>query len=103
MQSSPEMLPESRSELERILQLLNDHPTLAIELGGHTDNQGSSAANLKLSEDRALAVMNFLIENGIDKSRLNHKGYGGTRPVASNASAESRSKNRRVEIKIVRF
>ena len=103
VQSSPEMLPESRSELERILQLLNDHPTLAIELGGHTDNQGSSAANLKLSEDRALAVMNFLIENGIDKSRLNHKGYGGTRPVASNASAESRSKNRRVEIKIVRF
>jgi outer membrane protein OmpA-like peptidoglycan-associated protein len=103
VQSSPEMLPESKPELERILQLLNDHPSLAIELGGHTDNQGSSAANLKLSEDRALAVMNFLIENGIDKSRLSHKGYGGTRPVASNASAESRSKNRRVEIKIVRF
>ena len=103
VQSKPEMLPESKPELERILKLLNDNKSLEIELSGHTDNQGSSSANLMLSEARALSVMNYLIENGIDKERLSHKGYGGTKPVASNASDESRRKNRRVEIKILKF
>lgn len=103
VQSKPELRPESKSELERILQLMNNNPTLEIELGGHTDNQGSSSANLKLSEQRALTVMQYLIENGIDKKRLKYKGYGGTRPIASNANAESRKKNRRVEIKILKY
>lgn len=103
VQSKAEMLPESEPELERILQLMNDNPNLEIELGGHTDNQGSSSANLKLSESRALSVMNYLVENGIDKKRLKFKGYGGSKPIASNASAASRVKNRRVEIKILKF
>ena len=103
VQGKNEFLPESEPELDRILELLNENSSLEIELGGHTDNQGSSSANFKLSESRALAVMTYLIENGIDKKRLKYKGYGGTKPIASNASAESRKKNRRVEIKILKF
>lgn len=103
VQGKNEFLPESEPELDRILALLNENSSLEIELGGHTDNQGSSSANFKLSESRALAVMTYLIENGIDKKRLKYKGYGGTKPIASNASAESRKKNRRVEIKILKF
>jgi outer membrane protein OmpA-like peptidoglycan-associated protein len=103
VQSKAEILPESQPELERLLKLLNENATLEIELGGHTDNQGSSAANLKLSEERALAIMNYLLENGINKKRLTSKGYGGTKPIASNASADTRQKNRRVEITIMKF
>jgi len=103
VQSKAEILPESEPELDRLVILLNENPTLEIELGGHTDNQGSSSANLKLSEDRALAIMNFLIDNGINKKRLSFKGYGGTKPIASNSSAETRQKNRRVEITIMKF
>ncbi|MDZ7607425.1 MAG: OmpA family protein [Cyclobacteriaceae bacterium] len=103
VQSKAEILPESQPEMERLLKLLNENPTLEIELGGHTDNQGSSVANLKLSEERALAIMNYLLENGINKKRLTSKGYGGTKPIASNASVETRQKNRRVEITIMKF
>jgi outer membrane protein OmpA-like peptidoglycan-associated protein len=103
VQSKAEILPESQPELERLLKLLNENATLEIELGGHTDNQGSSAANLKLSEDRALAIVNYLLEHGINKKRLTSKGYGGTKPIASNASVDTRQKNRRVEITIMKF
>lgn len=103
VQGKPEMLPESQPELERLLLLLIENPSLEIELGGHTDNRGSSSANLKLSETRAFSVMNYLTDNGIDKKRLKAKGYGGIRPIASNADVESRKKNRRVEITILKF
>lgn len=103
VQSKAEILPDSEPELDRLLKLLLDNPALVIELGGHTDNQGNSSANLQLSEERALAIVNYLIKHGIDKKRLEFKGYGGTRPIASNASAESRQKNRRVEIKILKL
>jgi outer membrane protein OmpA-like peptidoglycan-associated protein len=103
VQSKAEILPESEPELERLLKLMNDNPTMAVELGGHTDNQGNSAANLQLSEERALSIVKYLIENGVDKKRLEFKGYGGTKPIASNANADSRQKNRRVEIKILKL
>ncbi len=103
VQSKAEMLPESKPELERLLRLLNDNPELEIELGGHTDNQGPSLANMELSESRALSITSFLIDNGIDKKRINSKGYGDKKPIASNANEESRKKNRRVEIKILKF
>ena len=103
VQSKAEILPDSEPELERLLKLMNDNLTMAVELGGHTDNQGNSAANLQLSEERALSIVKYLIENGVDKKRLEFKGYGGTKPIASNANAESRQKNRRVEIKILKL
>ncbi len=102
-QSKAEMLPESQPELERLYQLLVDNKNLEIELSGHTDNQGNSNANMQLSRDRAEAVMQFLIDKGIDKKRLTAVGYGPTRPIASNANPETRKLNRRVEIKILKF
>lgn len=102
VQSKAEILPESLPELERLYKILIERPTLEIELGGHTDNQGVYAANMKLSQERAEAVMQYLIDRGIEKKRLKAVGYGPTKPVASNANAESRQSNRRVEVKILK-
>lgn len=103
VQSKAEMLPESKPELDQLLRLLNINPDLEIELSGHTDNQGPALANMELSESRAISITNFLIENGIDKKRIKAKGYGENKPIASNDTAESRKKNRRVEIKVLKF
>jgi len=93
--------PESLGELERILKLMNDYPKLKIEVSGHTDNMGDRAYNLKLSQQRAKAVADYLISNGIDKSRISYVGYGFDRPVSDNNSAAGRKLNRRCEIKII--
>lgn len=96
-----ELLPESFPELERLLFVLNEQPALEIELHGHTDNQGTAEFNLMLSEKRALAIVNYLADNGIDKNRLDYVGFGETKPITDNDSPESRKENRRVEIKII--
>lgn len=93
--------PASINELERVAAILSDHP-YHVEIGGHTDNIGSDEANQKLSEQRAKAVMTWLIEHGVTGDRLRAKGYGESKPVTSNATAEGRSKNRRVEIKFTK-
>lgn len=91
---------ESNAELNRLVDLLKDVPSLKIELSGHTDDQGSDSFNLTLSQDRAEAVMNWLIAKGIDAGRLSAKGYGETVPLASNATAAGRQENRRTEFLI---
>lgn len=91
---------ESNAELERLVKLLKDVPSLKIELSGHTDNTGSATLNQKLSQERAQAVVNYLVSQGIDKSRLTAKGYGDTKPIASNSTAEGRQQNRRTEFEI---
>lgn len=95
-----ELLPESHYELERLTELLENNPTLNVELGGHTDNVGSDEANKKLSAERAKAVYDYLSTNGIPTARLSYRGYGETRPVASNDTPEGRAANRRVEMTI---
>lgn len=102
VRSKAEILPESKPELDRIYKLLTDNPKMVIELGGHTDNQGYYSANVKLSQERADAVKAYLVEKGISKSRIKTKGYGPTKPIADNRNPESRKKNRRVEIKILK-
>jgi outer membrane protein OmpA-like peptidoglycan-associated protein len=72
-----------------------------IEIGGHTDNVGTAANNLKLSMERATAVMNYMISKGIDPARLEAKGYGMSVPVESNKTEEGRAQNRRTEAKIL--
>lgn len=72
-----------------------------VEVGGHTDNVGTAANNLKLSTDRANTVRAYLLTKGIDPSRVTAKGYGMTKPVASNATAEGKAQNRRTEVKIL--
>lgn len=93
--------PASINELERVVGILTDHP-YKVEIGGHTDNVGSDAANMKLSEMRAKAVLAWLTEHGIDGSRLRAKGYGESKPITSNESEEGRRMNRRVEIRFVK-
>jgi len=94
--------PESAVELERLANLLKEIPTLKIELSGHTDNVGSAEYNKKLSENRAKAVVEYLIVNfGIDKNRLTAKGYGFEQPIAPNDTEENRQLNRRTEFKIL--
>jgi outer membrane protein OmpA-like peptidoglycan-associated protein len=93
-----ELTADSEGALNEALTGLKDHPDWKIRVEGFTDNQGSKDANLKLSQDRAEAVANWLADHGIDRGRLSAKGYGDARPVASNSSAEGRAKNRRVEL-----
>lgn len=92
--------PESNSELDRLVKLMKDVPALKIEISGHTDNTGSASLNETLSQDRAQAVVNYLISKGISKDRMTAMGYGSSRPVASNASASGRQENRRTEFEI---
>jgi OOP family OmpA-OmpF porin len=96
------LLDQSFEELQNVVAMMRENPSVKIQLSGHTDNQGNSKLNLKLSEDRVDAVAEYLTEQGIDKKRIKGKGFGGTKPVASNASEETRKLNRRVEITIVK-
>ncbi len=92
---------ESVAELQRLKKLLEDVPDLKIEISGHTDNKGLDAYNKSLSERRAKAVMDYLVEKGIDKERLTYKGYGEERPIATNDTDEGRQLNRRTEFEII--
>lgn len=92
--------PESRSELGQLIKMMKEMPGLKIEITGHTDNKGTFAYNQELSDDRALAVVNYLVENGIEHSRLSYKGMGFSQPIATNDTEEGRQVNRRIEITI---
>ncbi len=102
VQSLPILLPESTPEIENIYEFLLKNPEIKVELQGHTDNQGDFDLNLKLSKDRAETIKKFLIEKGISKERIKTKGFGSTIPIASNAQELTRSKNRRVELVILK-
>ncbi len=93
----------SFTELERLVSILQENATMKIEISGHTDKTGSEQLNFKLSEARAKAVVDYLIQKGIGQARLEYKGFGSLQPIADNATAEGRSKNRRVEFKILEF
>lgn len=93
--------PESTTELERLANLLIENPTIRLEISGHTDNVGSYRANQKLSESRAKSVVDYMVSKGVGSSRLEYKGYSFNQPIADNSTAEGRSKNRRVEFKVL--
>ncbi len=93
---------ESYPELDRVVKFLNTNSSISIQISGHTDNVGSEADNLKLSDARAASVVTYLTSKGIDAPRLTSKGYGKSKPVASNDNDEGRAMNRRVEFTIVK-
>jgi len=93
--------PESVAELDRVTRLMNDTPTLKIEISGHTDNVGSSSYNQKLSRERAKAVVDYLLRQNIAANRLVFEGYGMDQPIADNSTAEGRQQNRRTEFKVL--
>ncbi|MGA2295937.1 MAG: OmpA family protein [FCB group bacterium] len=96
-----ELKEESFPELNRIIKFLNNNPNVEIEIAGHTDNVGSSAFNIKLSEDRAKAVADYFFKNNVNQKRVKYKGYGESKPIASNDTEEGKQLNRRVEFKII--
>ncbi|MFM9910970.1 MAG: OmpA family protein [Chitinophagaceae bacterium] len=96
-----EIKSESTPELDNLVQLLKENPTLKIQISGHTDNVGKPEDNLTLSNNRAQAVVEYLMSKGIQKIRLSFQGYGATLPLDNNTTEEGRAKNRRTEVKVI--
>jgi len=96
-----DLTASSFTELDRVVDFLDKNPDLRIEISGHTDNIGSASVNENLSGARAKSVVDYLISNGIDTSRLEYAGYGFRQPIASNENEAGRAQNRRVEFKVI--
>ncbi len=95
------LTPDSKYQLDDLVEDLQKYPKIRIEVGGHTDNTGDPAANKTLSQQRADAVKAYLINKGISADRLTAVGYGSGKPVDTNDTDEGRQKNRRTEFKII--
>jgi outer membrane protein OmpA-like peptidoglycan-associated protein len=92
------LLPESQAILDRVAESLNNNPDVNVEVGGHTDNTGSRATNVRLSNARAITVRDYLISKGVPAARITARGYGPDKPVSPNTTAAGRAANRRVEL-----
>jgi OmpA-OmpF porin, OOP family len=103
VQSKAELLGDSELELKRIALFMKENPTVEIELQGHTDNQGDFELNLALSKQRVETVKAILVKQGIEAKRVTGRGFGSTRPIASNNREETRQLNRRVELVIKKY
>jgi OOP family OmpA-OmpF porin len=95
---SAEIKSEAYPMLDEAVLILKKNPEIKVEIDGHTDNRGSAAYNMNLSERRAKAVMKYFVDHGIETQRLTTKGFGFTQPAASNETEQGRAKNRRVEL-----
>ncbi len=95
--------PTATIELEKLVVVLQENPSLAITIGGHTDNIGQKEVNIRLSNNRAKAIVDFLIAKGIDPLRLKFSGFGDGKPVGDNKTEEGRAKNRRTTVTITRI
>ena len=95
---SYEITREARAGLRRVVDWMNEYPSLTAKIEGHTDSVGSDEYNQKLSENRAKAIYDYLVKEGISASRLGYEGFGESRPVASNDTVEGRAQNRRIEM-----
>ncbi|MGB3618753.1 MAG: OmpA family protein, partial [Catalinimonas sp.] len=89
-------------ELNRAIDFLKKNESMTAEIAGHTDNIGSDAYNQGLSQQRARAVYDYFVQNGVPAGRLSSKGYGESEPAATNSTPEGRQQNRRVEMKLSR-
>jgi outer membrane protein OmpA-like peptidoglycan-associated protein len=96
------LLEESYPELNVIVEFLKNNPKVEIELNGHTDNKGDAKKNLILSQQRVEKVKSYLVSKGISSRRIKGKGFGGSKPIATDDSEEARKLNRRVEFVILK-
>ncbi|MBS1928591.1 MAG: OmpA family protein [Chitinophagaceae bacterium] len=97
------LLPKSFKSLDEVVKLMKEDDLLRLQIDGHTDSQGNKEKNQTLSENRAKAVMDYLVGKGIPDSRIKSAGYGDSKPIADNKTAAGRAKNRRVEISVSNF
>ena len=88
--------------MDEVAQMMKENSKMVIQLEGHTDNQGSAKANMKLSEDRVEATKKYIVSKGIGKDRVKTKAMGGTEPLSNEMTQEARAKNRRVEMRILK-
>lgn len=93
------ILPQSEPVLEQALRMLRENPQVTVEIGGHTDSTGNARRNQRLSERRAQAVYQWLVDRGLDRNRLSTRGYGPSEPIETNATPEGRARNRRIEFR----
>jgi len=93
--------PECAPHIDNLYNTLVLNPKMVIELAGHTDSDGDAEANLILSQNRAEAVMNYLIKKGLDPKRVQAKGYGEYKPIVPNTTVENKAKNRRTEVRVL--
>lgn len=98
---SYELVEESRAELNKLFDFLQKNPEIGVEISGHTDNTGTTGHNQVLSEQRALSVVDYLEQRGIETGRMKARGYGEEQPLADNGTEEGRARNRRTELKII--
>ena len=96
---SDKIKEENYSGLNIVANFLKENPNVSVKVEGHTDNIGSKEYNQNLSERRAQAIANYLIDKGVEKERVTTEGFGFSRPIASNDTAEGRAQNRRTELK----
>jgi len=96
-----ELLPDSKAELGKLIEFLLKNTAMHIEIGGHTDSEGSDTHNMTLSQNRAKAVYDYLITNRISEERMTYKGYGESMPLDSNDTPAGRANNRRTEFKVI--
>lgn len=95
---SSDLKPEAKVQLEKVAEELEQNPSTNIRIEGHTDSVGSEKRNERLSRLRALSAKAFLVEHGVDESRISTKGFGSSKPIADNKTEEGRAQNRRVDI-----
>ncbi len=96
------LLLASNKELDKLIKLLKENNKMKIEVMGHTDSDGSYDYNMNLSDKRAKAVTEYIVKSGIKPERVSYKGYGDTRPLIKNETAQDKKLNRRVEVKIIK-
>ena len=95
------LLKRSHKVLNSVAEVMEEHPEYYLEISGHTDDTGTPESNLDLSRDRAQAVVHYLLEHGVEVSRIRSEGFGETQPTVSNETDAGKALNRRVEFKIV--
>ena len=100
-QGDYKILDQSLQEISELVMLLNQYPNMKIRLEGHTDRLGGRRANMELSENRVLEIKKYLVDHGINHKRVKTTAFGGSKPISSENTEESRQMNRRVEIRIL--
>ncbi|MCG8307782.1 MAG: OmpA family protein [Cytophagales bacterium] len=102
-QGKSAITPQSYQELNKLARLMNNHPSMQIQLEGHTDYRGSKRLNMELSQQRVEAVKNYLVGKGISSRKIKTKAFGGTKPLVKEKSIEASEINRRVEVRILKI